>query len=99
MLAHYSYLWMREDGVPYYAGKGQGRRAFHSHGKIIRPPSDEFILIQEWPSDEEARVAERLLIACYGRVCDGTGPLLNIQDCGEAPRGRGKPLFTITAQE
>lgn len=84
----YTYLWLREDGTPYYAGKGHGRRAFVMQGHCVRPPKDaERILTQEFPSEEAAFAAEKFLIDFYGRVNNGTGCLRNRTDGGEGPVG------------
>jgi len=80
MITFYTYLWLRENGTPYYAGKGHGTRAFRKGC-----PPRERIIIQEWTSEGEAFEAERLLIACYGRKDNGTGILRNYTDGGEGP--------------
>jgi len=82
----YTYLWLRDDGTPYYAGKGSGKRAFRWHNRLLIPPSDpENILIQEWPDEAGAFEGEKLLIAIYGRKDNGTGCLRNLTDGGENP--------------
>jgi hypothetical protein len=79
----YTYLWLREDGTPYYAGKGTGRRAYRR-----RCPADpENILIQEWPDEAGALEGEKLLIAIYGRKDNGTGILRNLTDGGDGVSG------------
>jgi hypothetical protein len=81
-LAFYTYLWLREDGTPSYAGKGKGKRAFRRGS----PPPDRIIL-QEFESEEDAFTAERFLISFYGRKNNGTGCLRNLTDGGEGPAG------------
>ena len=85
----YTYLWLREDGTPYYAGKGVRDRAFvHRERKGVRPPEDlTRILIQEFPSEEAAFEAEKFLIAYYGRKDLGTGCLRNYTNGGEGLSG------------
>lgn len=84
----YTYIYMREDGLPYYVGKGNGGRAFTNKGKPCNRPVDaNRILIQEFPSDGDALAAERFLISYYGRKDLGLGPLLNRSDGGEGPSG------------
>jgi len=95
----YTYMWLREDGVPYYVGKGSGQRAFDKRERRFSMPNDSArILIQEFPSEREAFEAEKFLIAYYGRVDLGTGCLRNLTDGGENPpsnRGKKRPLHAI----
>jgi hypothetical protein len=86
-MGFYTYLWLREDGTPYYVGKGKGNRAYKSHTHH-RPPKDSSrILIQEFPSEADAFAAEIFLIAYYGRRDTGAGLLKNRSDGGEGPTG------------
>jgi hypothetical protein len=78
MPIYYTYLWLREDGTPYYVGKGHGQRAFRKGC-----PSKDQILIQEFPSEEDSFTAEIFLISYYGRVDLGTGCLRNLTDGGD----------------
>ena len=83
MPVFYTYLWLREDGTPYYVGKGSGDRATQST-KYHRPPKDKsLILIQDFPTEEDAFSAEKFLVEYYGRKETGTGPLINRTDGGK----------------
>ena len=79
----YTYLWLREDGTPYYVGKGSGKRAIRKGS----PKDLNCILIQEFPSEADAFAAERFLIAYYGRKDLGTGILRNLSDGGDGNSG------------
>ena len=95
----YTYLWLREDGTPYYVGKGSGHRAFVSWGhRHPRPKDRSSILIQEFPSERDAFSAEIFLISYYGRKDLGTGCLRNLSDGGENPpsnMGKHHSLETV----
>lgn len=78
----YTYLWLREDGTPYYVGKGHGDRAFRKGS-----PPVERILLQEHPSEQAANDAEVFLISYYGRKDTGTGILRNRTSGGEGTSG------------
>ncbi len=78
----YTYLWLREDGTPYYVGKGHGTRAYVWHRRIGHAPPQECILTQEFPSEENCFEAEKFLIQFYGRKDLGTGALANRSDGG-----------------
>jgi NUMOD3 motif len=85
----YSYLWLREDGSPYYAGKGRGTRAFTSTGHNVHRPADgSRILVFPMLSESEAFESEIALIDLFGRKDFGTGCLRNITYGGEGPCGR-----------
>ena len=64
----YTYLWLREDGTPYYAGKGSGKRAIRKGS----PQDLGRIIIQEYESEADAFEAEIFLIGYYGRIDRGT---------------------------
>jgi hypothetical protein len=85
----YVYLFLREDGTPYYVGKGCGRRQHRPRRKGIRPPADPArnIRILDGMSEEDAFAWEKLLIARYGRKVDGTGILRNVKEGGEGGSG------------
>jgi hypothetical protein len=93
-MTYYTYLWLREDGTPYYVGKGSGNRCVGPHKRIGVAPSEDRILTQEFPSESDAFEAEKFFISLYGRKDLGTGCLANLTDGGEGPSGhtgnRGK---------
>ena len=92
METFYTYLWLREDGSPYYVGKGKDDRGFTKGKHRFNPPAQKGrIIIQEWLSEESAYSAEKFLISYYGRIDLGTGCLRNLTDGGEnPPSARGK---------
>lgn len=86
----YVYQYLREDGTPYYIGKGSGKRAYKKYSsKDIKPPKDQSrILIVESDLTEDAAFdLERKLIAQYGRIDLGTGVLHNKTEGGEGSSG------------
>jgi hypothetical protein len=84
----YAYLWLREDGTPYYVGKGCGRRAYKLYGRTVHPPTDHSrILIFHRSSEQEAFDTERELIRNWGRKDISTGCLRNRTDGGEGAVG------------
>lgn len=83
-LDFYVYIWLREDGTPYYVGKGCKDRAFKRHRIGLAPPRVR-IIIQHFLNEDDAFEAEKFLIAYYGREDQGTGRLLNLTDGGENP--------------
>ena len=86
MSEYYTYLWLREDGTPYYVGKGKNNRAYssHSHG-VHCPPEKERIVIYPASSEADAFETETDLIWYYGRKDLGLGSLRNLTDGGENP--------------
>ncbi|PWT76381.1 MAG: hypothetical protein C5B59_06560 [Bacteroidetes bacterium] len=84
-MSFYTYLWLRDDGTPYYVGKGKGDRGFASYGhRVPRPKNRNQIIVQNHPSEEEAYVAEQFLIEYYGRKIVKTGCLQNVCEGGKS---------------
>lgn len=84
----YTYLWLRENGTPYYVGKGSGTRAFTNVGHTIYRPKDRArILLQYWASEAEAFRMEIWYIHLFGRQDIHTGILRNLSDGGSGPAG------------
>ena len=82
----YTYAWLRENGTPYYIGKGSGRRAWKQSGragKAKKPPEHRILILKKNLTEEEAFRHEIYMIAIYGRVDKGTGILHNYSDGGE----------------
>ena len=84
---YYVYQYIREDGTPYYIGKGKNRRAWEPHrranGSDIRPKDKTRIqILKENLSEQEAFDLEDALILEYGRKDLGTGILANLSNGG-----------------
>ena len=64
----YVYAFLREDGTPYYIGKGTGNRAW-SKSRRNSPPADtsRIIILKGSLTETEAFDEERRLIQLHGR--------------------------------
>ena len=78
----YTYAYLREDGTPYYVGKGSGNRIHHSRHNVQLPPRDRRIYLKQHLTEDEAFKHEIYMIAVYGRKDVGTGILRNFADGG-----------------
>jgi hypothetical protein len=81
----YTYAYLREDGTPYYIGKGKDNRAYTKGKGQIKPPKDKsrIIFLKQNLVEEKAFQHEKYMIAVFGRKDLGTGILHNRTDGGE----------------
>jgi hypothetical protein len=82
----YSYLYLDENRIPFYAGCGSKKRSRDRH--LFQVPPRERIQKFFHNTEDEAFAHEMKLIATYGRQDNGTGILLNRTDGG---RGHSNP--------
>ncbi len=53
MKEYYTYAYLREDGTPYYIGKGKGNRINDYHTKFVKVPAEKKRLIKNWNKSME----------------------------------------------
>lgn len=79
---YYTYAYLREDGTPYYIGRGKEGRAYATH-KIPRPPKERILFLKQELTYSESVDHEKYMIFVLGRKDLGTGILRNLTDGGE----------------
>jgi hypothetical protein len=89
MNKYYTYAYLREDGTPYYIGKGSNGRVYCNIGRTIPSPKDKnrILFLKQNLTEEEAFKHEKYMIAILGRKDLGTGILRNLTDGGEGTSG------------
>ena len=85
----YTYAYLREDGTPYYIGKGKNNRCYRKYRRTILPPKDKtrIIFLKQNLTEDEAFKHEIYMIAVLGRKDLGTGILRNKTDGGDGASG------------
>jgi hypothetical protein len=88
-LRFYTYAYLREDGTPYYIGKGTGKRLYTKYKGEAKLPKDKcrIVFLKQNITEEEAFKHEIYMISIFGRKDLGTGILRNRTDGGEGPSG------------
>lgn len=76
---YYVYMYCRNDGTPYYIGKGCKKRAWYRATGDTKPPSNKDLIkiVAHRLTEHEALLLEMKLIDLYGRKDIGTGILRN----------------------
>ena len=86
----FTYAYLRENGSPYYIGKGSRKDRVYALHRSCPVPKDKtkIIILKDNLTEEEAFKHEIYMIAVFGRKDLGTGILLNRTDGGEGTVGR-----------
>jgi len=94
MKEYYTYAYLREDGTPYYVGKGTGNRAYNKHKRrgnnVVPVPTDKnrILILKRFYDEDLAYRHEEYLIFHYGKEKDG-GILINLCE-----GGRTRAIYT-----
>jgi hypothetical protein len=97
-MEYYTYAYLREDGTPYYIGKGKGNRAYVKHwrskikgGYFAPPEKNKILILKKNLTEDEAYQHEMYMIEVLGRKDLGTGILRNMSAGGKG--GKGVPAW------
>jgi hypothetical protein len=85
-MEYYTYAYLREDGTPYYIGKGKGNRIFDKTNRTscsVPKDKNKIIFLKRNLSEEDAFKHEIYMIFIFGRKNNKTGILRNLTDGGE----------------
>jgi hypothetical protein len=87
-MKYYVYAYLRDDGTPYYVGKGKDRRAWNpKHSVSVPKDESKIVMLHENLTEDRAFELEINLIKEYGRKDLGTGILRNLTNGGDGPSG------------
>jgi len=97
---YYTYAYLREDGTPYYIGKGVDNRAYVAHkrknGRDFKPKSkNQIIILKKFNNETQAYNHEKYMIYLYGLKING-GLLINLTSGGD---GGGKIKYSIEERD
>ena len=87
VMEYYTYAYLREDGTPYYIGKGKGKRVYDKKRSVFIPPKERIIFLKKNLTEEQAFEHEKYMIFLLGRKNNGSGILLNKTDGGDGVSG------------
>ena len=95
MNEYYTYAYLREDGTPYYIGKGRGRRVYYcKNRKSCRvQPKNKILFLKKNLTEKEAFKHEIYMIDVLGRKDLKTGILRNLTEGGEGFSSKQMELF------
>ncbi len=89
MKIYYTYAYLREDGTPYYIGKGKEDRIKSKQRNINQPKNiSRIIFLKQNLTEEEAFKHEIYMIFIFGRKDLKTGILHNKTNGGDGVSGR-----------
>jgi hypothetical protein len=80
---YYTYMYCREDGTPYYIGKGTKNRIHSKRHTVGLPPVERRKYLKTNLTEEESLKHEMYMIHVLGRKDNGTGILYNRTEGGE----------------
>jgi hypothetical protein len=93
---YYTYAYLREDGTPYYIGKGRGKRIFDNKNRsscLVPKDKRRILYLKKNLTEEEAFKHEVYMISLFGRKDLGNGILRNMTDGGEGFSSAQMKLF------
>jgi hypothetical protein len=102
-MEYYTYAYLREDGTPYYIGRGKHqkkskyRRMNTKFGHSVSVPNEKRrIILKDNLSLNDANKHEIYMIFIFGKKYDGTGILRNLVDGGTGGTVPGRKLSEET---